>query len=113
MISHRVNKADTEGYIKISDGIWRKTLVYGVKTLLTEFILVKGKVLPMHRHPEEQTGYLVSGNILLTIDGVEYGMEPGDSWAILGDVEHGAEIMEDAMAIEIFSPCREDYLEGL
>lgn len=38
----------------------------------------------MHRHPEEQTGYLVYGNILLNIDGVKYDMKPGDKWTIMG-----------------------------
>ena len=35
---------------------------------------------------------------------------PGDSWCIGGDVEHGAEILEDSVAVEVFSPVREDYL---
>lgn len=33
MITPRVKKADAEGYIKVSEGIWRKALVYGYKTL--------------------------------------------------------------------------------
>ena len=37
-------------------------------------------------------------------------MEPGDSWCIPGHVEHRAEIIEDSVAIEVFSPVREDYL---
>ncbi len=53
--------------IKVLDGITRKTLCYGEKTLMTEFKLQGGKTLPMHNHPEEQTGYLVSGHIILTI----------------------------------------------
>ena len=48
-------------------GIRRKTLVYGEKTLMTEFILEKGAILAHHRHPQEQTGYLVSGHMILTI----------------------------------------------
>ncbi len=35
---------------------------------------------------------------------------PGGSWVIPGDVEHGVEVMEDALVIEVFSPVREDYL---
>lgn len=77
---------------------------------MTEFILGNGKLLPMHRHPQEQTGYLISGHIILTINGVKYDMKPGDSWAIPGDVDHGAETIEDSVAIEIFSPVRSDYL---
>jgi len=106
----RTAKASGEGYIKVLDGVERKTLVYGENTLLTEFRLEKGKVLPMHKHPQEQTGYLVTGHIVLTIDGVKYDMLPGDSWAIPGNTEHGAEIIDDSIAIEVFSPVREDYL---
>ena len=49
------------------DGIERKTLVHGEKTLMTEFRLRKGAVLPRHSHPHEQTGYLVKGGIRLFI----------------------------------------------
>lgn len=98
------------GYIEVLDGIKRKTLVYGEKTLMTEFLLEKGKVLPWHRHPQEQTGYLVSGRMVLAIGGEEFDVNPGDSWTIPGDVEHGARIMEDSVALEVFSPVREDYL---
>jgi quercetin dioxygenase-like cupin family protein len=35
---------------------------------------------------------------------------PGDCWNIPGNVEHAAEIIEDAIAMEVFSPVRKDYL---
>ena len=35
---------------------------------------------------------------------------PKDSWYIPGNVEHHAEIIEDSIAVEVFSPVREDYL---
>jgi len=110
MSIYKVGKADKNGYINVFEGIKRKTLVYGDKTLLTEFILSKDKILPAHKHPEEQTGYLVSGHILLTIDGEVHDMEPGDSWSIPGNAKHGAEIKEDSVALEVFSPVREDYI---
>jgi hypothetical protein len=28
------------------------------------------------------------------------------------NVEHGAEVLEDSVAVEVFSPVREDYLPG-
>ena len=39
----------------------------------------------------------------------EFEAKPGDSWCILAGVEHGAVILEDSVAIEGFSPVREDY----
>jgi quercetin dioxygenase-like cupin family protein len=107
---YKVGKTGEKDYIKVFDGIKRKTLVYGDNTLLTEFILEKDKILPIHSHAEEQTGYLVSGHIILIIDGERHEMKPGDSWAIPGNILHGAETIEDSVAIEIFSPVREDYI---
>lgn len=109
-MEYQVGKSDKKGYIQVSEGVERKTLVYGDKTLLTEYKMLKGKKLPMHNHPYEQTGYVVSGHIILTIDGERYDMTPGDSWAIPGNIQHGAEIKEDSVLIDIFSPVREEYI---
>lgn len=98
------------GYLPALPGIRLKTLVHGEKTLMTEFLLEKGRQLPRHSHPHEQTGYLVKGHIRLTVGSEEYNVMSGDSWCIPGNVEHGAEVVEDSVAIEVFSPVREDYL---
>lgn len=87
-----------------------KTLVYGAKTLFTEFKLEAGHTLPRHAHEQEQTGYLVSGEIKLSIGETIYDAKPGDSWCIPANVEHGAQIIADSLAIEVFSPVRKDYL---
>ncbi len=77
---------------------------------MTEFKLQKNSILPRHSHPHEQAGYLVKGHMLLSIDEEKYDVKPGDSWCIPSGIEHGAEIMEDSVAIEVFSPVRTDYL---
>ncbi len=103
-------KQDDCGYSVVLEKILRKTLAYGEKTLMTEFRLEKGAVLPEHSHPHEQTGYLVSGRLDLTIGAETQRVEPGGSWCIPGKVGHSAVAMEDCVAIEVFSPVREDYL---
>jgi quercetin dioxygenase-like cupin family protein len=104
-------RSDT-GYRPALDGIERRTLVHGDRTLMTEFRLRRNTVLPRHTHPEEQIGYLVKGRIRLSIGNEEHEAEPGDGWCIPGGVEHGAHILADSVAIEVFSPVREDYLPG-
>jgi quercetin dioxygenase-like cupin family protein len=103
-------QSNISGYKKVLDKIQQKTLVYGDKTLMAEFRLGKGALVPKHKHHHEQTGYLVSGCIELTIDNVTHQVKPGDSWCIAGDVEHNAIAIADSVAIEVFSPVREDYL---
>ena len=77
---------------------------------MSEFRLQKGAILPRHSHPHEQTGYLVTGKMELTIGAETSLLEPGDSWCIPGDMEHNATVLEDSVAIEVFSPVRADYL---
>jgi quercetin dioxygenase-like cupin family protein len=103
-------RAARDGYVAVLPGIRRRTLSFGAATLMTEFRLQAGCPLPVHHHPQEQTGYLVSGRLRLTIGGETQEIRPGDSWSSPGGVPHGAEVLEDAVAIEVFSPVREDYL---
>jgi len=103
-------KNSIEGYRPALAGIEQKTLVYGDKSLMVEFRLQKGATLPLHSHPHEQTGYLVQGQIRLTVGEDIHEVLPGDSWCIPGDVLHGAEIVEESVAVEVFAPLREDYL---
>jgi quercetin dioxygenase-like cupin family protein len=101
---------NASGYIPVAEGISRKTLVHGTHTLMTEFTLKKDALLPAHKHPQEQSGYLISGHMFLTIGEDVHEVRAGDSWVIPGDVEHHATIIADSVAVEIFSPVREDYL---
>ncbi len=103
---------DDDGYRQAVPGVTMKTLVFGEKTLLTEFRLQAGHNLPRHAHLYEQTGYLVSGALRLTIGEEIFDVAPGDSWCIPADVEHEAQVIADAVAVEVFSPVRPDYLPG-
>jgi len=103
-------KKKPDGYVYPLKGVAQKTLVYGDKTLMTEFLLESGSLLPIHRHPHEQTGYLVSGRLKMFINENEFIAEPGDCWCIGSNVRHGAQALENSVAVEIFSPVREEYI---
>jgi quercetin dioxygenase-like cupin family protein len=103
-------KYDGGNFLKPVDGIEMKTFVHGDKSLLARFHLKKGSLLPEHSHPHEQTGFMVSGKMKLFIGEEAFVAEPGDTWCIKGDVIHRAQVIEDSVAIEVFSPVREDYL---
>jgi quercetin dioxygenase-like cupin family protein len=102
--------AGDDGYVDALPGIRRKTLCSGDLTLLTEFRLAAGAVLPVHDHPEEQTGYLVAGRLRLTIGDETREIGPRESWSIPGGMPHGGTALDDAVAVEVFSPVRQDYL---
>jgi quercetin dioxygenase-like cupin family protein len=106
-------KRSQNGYTEVLPGIRIKTLVHGEGSLMTEFLLQCGSQLPFHAHPQEQTGYLIEGRIKLTVENACRVINPGDSWCIPANVTHGAEILADSRALEVFAPLREDYLQYL
>jgi quercetin dioxygenase-like cupin family protein len=99
-----------DGYTQLIEGIEIKTLVYGEKTLTAKFRLAGGSILPRHSHPHEQTGYLIAGKMRFVVGGEVHLALPGSSWCIAGDEEHSAEVLEDSVVLEVFSPLRQEYL---
>ena len=103
-------KSTPGGHSEVIQGVHLKTTVYGEQSLMTEIRLEKGAVIPVHRHPHEQTGYMISGHMEFLVDGEHHLARPGDSWSIPAGVEHGATAVEESLVVEVFSPVREDYL---
>ncbi len=94
----------------VLDGIDMTPLAWGAKTILVRFDLQAGSAIPSHHHPHEQTGFLVSGRLRLTIGAETVEAAAGASWSIPADVPHAAEALEPCVAVEVFTPVREDYL---
>jgi quercetin dioxygenase-like cupin family protein len=95
---------------ELMPGVFMKVLTYGAETMLCEFHLAAGSLIPLHHHPQEQSGYLVAGRLRFFGDEGELIVEAGSGWTFRGGVSHGAEVLRDAVAIELFAPLREDYL---
>ena len=82
----------------------------GERMMVTLMTFKKGQEVGTHSHSHEQAGYCVQGRFELTIAGKSTLIEPDDSYVIPGDAPHSYRILEDALAVEVFSPPREDYL---
>jgi quercetin dioxygenase-like cupin family protein len=103
-------KRDPSNFKQLLPGVFMKPLTYGENSLLCEFQLKQGSIIPAHQHPQEQSGYLISGRLRFSSDEGDFIVETGSSWNFKGGKIHGAEVLEDSVAIEIFSPVRQDYL---
>ncbi|OGR06538.1 MAG: hypothetical protein A2511_04170 [Deltaproteobacteria bacterium RIFOXYD12_FULL_50_9] len=66
----------------------------------------KGTISPMHDHIEEQFGYILKGSIEVTIGAEKAVLNPGDSYFIPGGVPHQFRLLEDSVALDVFSPKR-------
>jgi quercetin dioxygenase-like cupin family protein len=85
-------------------------LSHGPESMVTKMLYKQGDNPPSHRHPNEQSGYVISGKYNVIIDGVTCRIGPGDSYTIPRDTEHRMEIVEPGEVLDFFSPPRMDYL---
>ena len=86
--------------------------VHGQNTTVARIRLRKGAVVPMHSHPNEQISMLESGALRFMIAGEELVLRAGDALVIPPDVPHMVEPLEDSLAVDLFSPRREDWIRG-
>lgn len=100
----------TEIWIPIVDGIVRQTLAVTEHMMQIIVRLDERAILPAHQHPEEQITHMISGRLRFTINGETVELGPGESLAIPGGTAHAALVLEEAVAIDTFSPPRQDML---
>ena len=85
-------------------------LSHGAESMVTKMLYKRGDSPPLHKHPNEQSGYVISGRYRITIDDVRHDIGPGDSYTIPREIEHSIEIIEPGEVLDVFSPPRKDYL---
>ncbi len=95
--------------VELWPGIRRRTLGWGDHTLLAEITLQKGSLVAPHSHLHEQIGYVAKGRLEFTVDGETAVMEAGDGYTIPGNAIHSVRALEDSIAIDVFSPVRDEY----
>ena len=105
-----LTRGKTAPVVEMLSGVARKTLAVGERMLMAEFSLEGGSVVPIHQHPHEQLGYVISGIQRLTVGEKVFLVEAGDSYYIPGGTPHGSEAITDSVALDAFSPPREDYI---
>lgn len=83
---------------------------WGSEMLLSATDLAANVVVPIHSHPHEQAGTIISGMFEMTIGQDTRWLNPGDSYIVPGGVEHGGRAGDTpTRVLDIFSPVREEY----
>ena len=96
-----------------AEGIERQMLV-GKNIMICRFRFAPFLVTPEHEHPHEQMTIVERGRVRFFIDGKERIASEGDILHFPPNCWHGATMMEEEVVlIDIFSPVREDFLNGL
>ena len=91
-------------------GVSFDVLAVGKKSMVTKMNFKKGDSVPLHRHANEQSGYIISGKLRFTFGEFDEILEAGDTYSIPADVKHAIEVIETGTVIDFFTPPRKDYL---
>ena len=94
---------------ELASGVFLRTM-WGEKIMMSLVEISPNSEVPMHEHPHEQAGMVLEGEFDFTIGGVTSRVKKGDAYVIPGGVEHHVKATDEpAVALDIFSPPREDY----
>jgi quercetin dioxygenase-like cupin family protein len=91
-------------------GLERRVGAYNDKLLLAEHRMENGWAGAAHRHPHDQIVYVVSGHLRIIAGDRTFEARQGDSFVVRGGVQHQASALAPSVVIDVFTPCREDYL---
>jgi len=91
-------------------GVSFDVLAVGQKSMVTRMNYKVGNNVPLHSHPNEQSGYVISGKYRIRYQNISEILDPGDSYSIPENIDHSWEVIEGGKVIDVFIPPRPDYL---
>ena len=91
-------------------GVQFEVLAMGDKSMITKMNYKVNDKVPPHSHPNEQSGYVISGEYIIEYGQVKAILVKGDSYSIPENMIHSWEVIKEGEVIDTFTPPREDYL---
>jgi quercetin dioxygenase-like cupin family protein len=104
---------DAQAWDRVNPSFERR-FVHGDRVMVAFLHLSDGARVPRHSHHNEQLSYVASGRLRFVMgDGEEtIDVGPGQILVIPGDLPHSVEALEDTRGFDVFSPPRQDWLDG-
>lgn len=96
-------------------GTITRRLITGESMMIAEVRFAKGDSVPKHSHHNEQLTYITEGALHFKLgedQDREVTVRAGEVLVIPPHVPHSAYALEETVDIDIFSPPREDWLNG-
>ena len=89
-----------------------RQFVAGEKSMLARLRLLKGCIVPLHSHENEQITYILEGALKFSLQGKDIVVRAGEILVIPSNVPHSAEALEDTVDLDVFCPPRADWISG-
>jgi len=99
---------------KVTDHLDRR-IITGERMMLTHVYLKKGGIVPKHSHENEQLTYVLEGALRFWLGEDQMDervVRSGEVLVIPSNLPHKAEALEDTLDVDVFSPPRQDWLDG-
>ena len=87
-------------------------LAWDGKIMLGQTLVEQGYVVPLHVHDHQQVTFVTSGRWRFKHEGRTVEVGPNQMIFIPANVAHTAEAVETLVAYDIFTPPREDWING-
>ncbi len=97
---------------QLGPGLSRQILGWDNQIMMVKVKFEKGAIGAPHTHFHTQTSFCHSGKFEFTIDGKKHVIEAGDGLYIAPNLLHSAVCLEAGVVLDVFSPVREDFLDG-
>lgn len=78
--------------------------------MVARITLKKGCLIPEHSHYHQQVSQLLSGSLKWIVDGKEIMLREGELLFLPPNVPHSVTAFEDSIALDTFTPPREDWI---
>lgn len=96
---------------QLSDTIGRQMLHTETMTV-ARIHLAAGAQVPSHAHANEQVANVLEGRLRFVVGDEEQVVEAGETLFLPANVPHEAEALADSIVLDVFSPVREDWVQG-
>ena len=104
--------SNTMDWEDLGGGVQRQIFGWDNQIMMVKVKFAKGAVGSPHDHFHTQATYCASGKFEFTIGDKSMIVNAGDGVYLEPNVVHGAKCIEEGILIDVFSPVREDFLDG-
>ena len=94
----------------LGGGTGRRVLARNEQLMAVEVSFETGAEGAEHSHPHTQCSYVLSGRFSYSVEGESTELGPGDSIVVPSGLPHGTVCLEKSVLLDIFTPCRQDFL---
>jgi len=104
--------ADEMDWEELGGGVSRQIMGFNTQIMMVKVKFDKGSIGSPHRHLHSQTTYVAAGSFEFAVGDVKHIIRQGDAVYIKPELLHSVFCLKEGILIDVFSPVREDFLDG-